>query len=277
MMVAPQDLSQSEMHAFRTTQAFLTGRLGEAATVSWALNLKSQDRSQLAAVGSLFRSRDINKLKEPWKEAWRLIEESWLEQRDAVDEFSEYEIRERLAAGERTSSVIRAIVSRVAARLKVTPFSDLDHRYRTVPDTPKRITDLFNVGLTSASNLDPSQLSLSAISEKSFLIELATALDLSVLATLAQGRRLGWDPETILWRFGGLNRVYYVNPDQQRPGENEPDEFNHGIAPSVKLLQATVGRIAHIDEGGARAFMERWAEFHWGFMTGSGLPWLRIS
>ena len=122
MMVPPQELSQSEMHAFRTAQAFLSGRLEEASAVIWALSLTAKDRPQLAAIGTLLSSRELSSLKEPWREAWRLIEESWSEKRDAATEFSEYEIRERLAAGERTSNLIGAIVSRVAARLSVTPF-----------------------------------------------------------------------------------------------------------------------------------------------------------
>ena len=96
------------------------------------------------------------------------------------------------------------------------------------------------------------------MTDRSFLVSLALALDAAVINGLDIARRIGWDGERRLWQLGQLHRVYYVPAAERADGEHEPDEFNRGIAPSVKLLHAVVSRLVDIDISGAVEFVRRW-------------------
>ena len=71
------NLNELDRAAFRATMAFLNGRLEERATVNWALHLKPNDTIKRLAVLDLIDSSYGRKIREPWRSAWRLIEESW--------------------------------------------------------------------------------------------------------------------------------------------------------------------------------------------------------
>jgi hypothetical protein len=58
--------------------------------------------------------------------------------------------------------------------------------------------------------------------------------------------------------LGGLHRVYYVPVAEHADGEHDPDRYNRGIAPSVKLLHAVVARLVDIDISTAVGFVRRW-------------------
>jgi hypothetical protein len=253
------NLNEKEQTGYRATVAFLNGRLEERATVNWALNLKPKDKfKQLALIDLLDRSDGL-KINEPWRTAWRLIEEFWnvsdIEVNTSMDE---YHLKERLSTGDRSGALVAAIVNLVAPQLKVKPFSDIDLYYRTLPKHPKNIEEMFSTSLTSGKIIDPDELGLSDVTDKPFLMSLAHALDAAVVSGLDIARRVGWDGEHHFWQLGQLNRVYYV-PDADRVnGEDEPDEFNQGIAPSVKLLHYVVARLSNIDITSAVEFVCRW-------------------
>jgi len=109
--------------------------------------------------------------------------------------------------------------------------------------------------LSSGAILEPSKINLNAVEDYPFLVELAHELDASVLKGLDIGRRLGWDEKGGLWHLGQLDRAYFVQdlPD----GEHEPDEFHKGIAPSVKLLNTVVSRLADVSLEHALVFCRR--------------------
>jgi hypothetical protein len=258
MIVRPENLEHHEMQLYRTVAAFLDDRLQESGTVEWALRLTSRDRPQIAAVAASLGSPRVRKLAAPWKEAWELIEESWAHPIVRDHDFLEHRIEARIRAGERGSGLIAAIVDGLATKLELSSISRLEQQFRTVPRSPKRVSDLFSVGLRGGPVLDPEKLGLGRISETEFVYELATALDISVLSSLAQARRLGWKDFRSLWRLGGLNRVYFVGANDRAAGDHEPDEFSHGIAGSVKLLHATVQRLLALDNEGAKTLLQRW-------------------
>lgn len=256
----PQWVNLSELYraAYRAIIAFLKGRLEERATVDWALQLKPSDTIKRLALLDLIDSPDGRKIGEPWRTAWRLIEESWnnpgLEDRSST---GAYHAQHRLRAGERSGSLVAAIVEVVAPRLKVEPFSSLRLHFRQPPRRPKKVEDLFRMGLTSGRIVDPRLLDLGGLADRPFLISLALALDAAVTRGLDIARRIGWDGERRLWQLGELHRVYYVPVAERADGEDEPDEFNRGIAPSVKLLQAVISRLVDIDISTAVEFVER--------------------
>ena len=253
------NLNEKEWASFRATIAFLNGRIEERATIDWALRLKPNDPVKRLALLDLIDSPAGQKISEPWRSAWRLIEESW--NNPAIEDHAStgvYDAQHRLRTGDRSGSLVTAIVELVAPRLKVKPFSDLDLHYRKPPKRPQKVEDLFSVGLTSGEIIDPGLLEIGGLTDHSFLGSLAIALDSAVVNGLDIARRIGWDGERRLWQLGLLYRVYYVPVAERADGEHEPDEFNRGIAPSAKLLHAVVSRLVDIDISDAVEFVRRW-------------------
>lgn len=253
------NLNELDRAAFRATIAFLKGRREERSTVNWALRLKPNDTIKRLALLDLIDSFEGRKINEPWRSAWRLVEESWnnpaFEDHDST---GAYDAQHRLRTGDRSGSLVTAIVELVAPRLKVEPFSDVHPHFRKLPRRPKKVEDLFSSGLTSRKIVDPDVLELGSMTDRSFLLSLALALDAAVVNGLDIARRIGWDGERRFWQLGQLNRVYYVPVGERADGEHEPDEFNRGIAPSAKLLHAVVSRLVDIDISGAVEFVRRW-------------------
>jgi len=141
----------------------------------------------------------------------------------------------------------------------VEPFSDSNLQFLKVPKCPGKAADLFRIELTSGEMIDPAVFGLRQLTERSFLLSLAHALDSAVAVGLDIARRIGWDGERHAWQLGELNRAYYVTAAERAPGEIEPDEYHRGIAPSVKLLYAVVLRLVDVDLSAAIEFGRRWS------------------
>jgi hypothetical protein len=248
-------LNAQDQAAFWATIAFVEGRLEERATILWALGLKPNDIiKRLALLQSLNspRGRTIN---EPWRSAWRLIEESWNSPiNDDHSSTGVYDAQERLKSGERSGSLIQAILDLVAPRLKVAPAANLSYGFRKATKHPRKVEELISLRLTSGEVVDPDVLKLDRVDQSSFLLSLARALDAAVTEGLEIGRRIGWDGKRRLWLLGHIQCVCSA-PSQ---GEEDPDQFNRGIAPSVKLLHAVVSRLVDVDISGALEFVRRW-------------------
>jgi hypothetical protein len=257
------DFTEQDRAVFRVTTAFLNQRLEERATIDWALRLRSDDTVKRLALLDRVDSLAGRKLNEPWRTAWRLIEESWdspaVEDRNSTVAFH---IEHRIKAGDRSGALISALVELVAPRLEVKPFSDIDLQYRKLPKRPRSVEHLLLTSITSGKIIDPDECGLTALDETGFLAALANALDAVVMNGLDIARRLGWNDERPLWQLGQLHRVYFVPPAERPAGEHEPDEFHYGIAPSVKLLHATVSRLAALADAKAVDFARRWRATH---------------
>lgn len=253
------DLSEEDQTALKAMIAFLEGRLEDRKTVDWSLHLKPNDFVQRMAMLHLIDSSSGKKTGEPWQTAWRLIEESWKE--SAVQDNTrtgEYDAQRRLRTGERSGSLVAAIVGLVDPKLQIEPFSKLYSSYRKRRIRPKAFNDLFSASLTSGKTIDPKKLELEIITDSSFLSALALAADASVLNGLEIARRIGWNENQGSWLLGTLNRVYYVTPADRDDGEHEPDKFHRGIAPSTKLLHTVVSRLVDIDISKAIQFVHHW-------------------
>ncbi len=253
------NLDELDRAAFRAAAAFLNGRLEERETIDWALRLKPNDTIKRLALLNSIDSPEGRKIDEPWRTAWRLIEERW-NNPGVEDQTSTgaYDVQDRLRRGDRSGSLVTGILELVAPRLKVEPFSSPQLHFRPHTRRPKRVQDLFRTGLTSEKIVDPEVLDFGGLGDRSFLLSLAIALDGAVVTGLDIARRIGWDGERSLWQLGGLRRVYYVPVAGRSDGENEPDQFNRGIAPSVKLLHAVVTRLVDIDISTAVEFVRGW-------------------
>jgi len=257
MKLRYQDLSKTEQMVYQTVGFFMRGRLEERAALEWALTLQPRDTIKRLALLDLLDSPQGWNIREPWRTAWRLIEESWSnlgsEDRSAS---SLMHARRRIQAGERSGSLIAAIVDLVSPRLQVELLSQFLHS-KTVRN-PKHIKDLLRPSLTSGKIVDPGGLGIRGLDDGSFLVSLAKGLEASVTKGLEIARRLGWKEKSGLGPLGGLQCVYYVPRAERGEDQREPIELGRGIAPAVKLLHAVVARLAEIDLATAKGFVERY-------------------
>ena len=244
--------------ALRTIVAFLNKRLADSSTVEWALQLNRTRRLERIAINDLL-DNPRGPLPEPFATAWHLIQESWYY--ELVEDGSStaiYGIQQRLRAGDRSGAIILAIVDLVAPRLQVAPIHASRWQSFKKPRKPKTFGDLLSASLTSGRLVDLNLLELTGVSEAHFLVALATAIDAAVTRGLDIARRIGWDGKRQLWRLGLLHRVGYTQPTPESGDQNEPDAYNRGIAPAVKLLDAVIARIAELDPSAASPFVKRW-------------------
>lgn len=232
--------------------SFLRGRLEETKVLKWAIESNKNININRPAVKFLLHI-DGPSLSEPWRSAWRLIEESW--RNTLVDQTDLYYMSDRLEAGERTGSVIRTISELVEPGIAIKPnFSPGSTRRKY-----KTLHDLVEVSLTSGDLLDPSELGLSNLTanDRGFMVALANALDAAVIQGIEIGQYAGWKRDDHFWLLGGLSMVEYDKTVQDF-NMDEPDVLNCGIAPSVKLLHEVVSMLAKIDINEAKRFVQRW-------------------
>jgi hypothetical protein len=245
-------LSEADRGAFSAAVVFLNKRLERKDTLEWALGLGPADVVKRLALLEVLDSPTGRDLPEPWRSAWRLIEESWKRPLDEAPTWHKlYSIGDWIVKGDRSGALIKDIVA------LVTPV--LDVKISGQPAVrPRSVSDLLLLSLSSGEVVDPGEMHLGKIADHGFLIELGHELDAAVTRGLDIARRIGWEEAKGLWRIGGLNRVYFVPKAELPPEEHEPDEFHHGIAPSVKLLYATVFALANVSIDDALVFVRRW-------------------
>jgi len=248
-----QVLTDTERAVAQTVQTFLNGRLESHESIAWALKLTPNHVAEQQAVLNLVDHPASGKLSGDWTTAWRLIEEMWDFQLERqIGSLSAIRIKQRVVQGDRTGTLIAAIVRAVAARFEISP-------RKTPPKKGKKpltIHQILSVTFTSNEPLDPSTLGISSIKDVGFLTALAGALDVSVTENIERAGRLGWNKSS-RWRLGGVRRVYYAETDD---GENEPDRFGRGIAVSVKTLYAVVAQLSKLDSVAASRLVHRWSD-----------------
>ena len=254
MRLLQLSLNARDQATVRSTVAFLESRLEEKETVEWALSLGPDNILERQAILHLLNTSEGISLREPWRSAWRLIEEFW---DDPVPDFygrmGVYNVQDRLRSGERSGALVSAIVDLVAPRLSIEAYGKWQLQFHKFPKRPKKFHDLFQASLTSGKIVDPASLGLQEVTEGEFLVSLANALDAAIIRGLDIARRIGWRE---LYLF--LNRVYYVSESERGEEIDEPDKHREGIAPSVKLLHSVVARLVDIDYSAALDFISRW-------------------
>ena len=246
--------TQQEWDAVRALALFLHGRLNERATLDWALRTTTRDAVQRSAILDILDTVDGRALPDPWRTAWRLVEEHWSEQEHEAQAIDAYRDKHRLAGGDRSGALIRSIVAQVMPRL--------DLSVRDAPPSkrrPKTAADLLRASLTS-NRLNPVDVfELPRIGAPDFLEALARNVEGAVEHGIALAYRLGWEGNGRFLPLGELRYVAY-KLNANRDMRWDVDEFHHGIAPSVKLLHATVSRLAELDPTRATRFVRSWRE-----------------
>jgi hypothetical protein len=262
-MIRPRRfLPEVDRDVFQTTVAFAQKRLPERATLEWALSLNASDMAKRSALLDVLRYQRGQVLREPWRSTWRLVEESWesdyIESSQSVQSVERYELADRIRSGERSGALISSIVDLVRPLVKVSALSKLDLHYRRPPRIPRNVEDLLSVSLGSGELVDPMELGLDVIFESAFLLELAHGLDAALTKGIDTGRRLIDSSDDRPWRLGDLRRVYFVVEPHRNDGEDEPDRFNTGIAPSTKLLYAVLARLLDTEAPKAVGMIKQW-------------------
>ena len=193
-------------------------------------------------------------LREPWRSAWRIIEESWNNPIVRYDlRRNEYIVKDRISSGERSDSLVSAIVDLVAPRLVLKPYGTKERQLYKIPKRPRTFHHLFRASSSCGKTIDPSFLELDRLTDGEFIRSLANALDATVVRGLDIARRTGRGKVHIF-----LRRVYHVSETERREETYEPDEFGKNIAPPVKLLYAVVLRLLDVNSSAARGFVSRW-------------------
>lgn len=250
-------LNDAERSAAMNAVAFLRGRLQSISTIDWALRLRLDDQVRRAALIHVLSFNEASKLKEPWRSAWRLIEEFWNSAPRTQDEsVSAVMAKQRIIAGDRSGSLVSQIVGLVSPRLKIEPrhISEQPTEGRKRP----RPEHLFRASLDSPRLVTFEDLGLEEVREVKFLTELAQSIDAAVDNALSIAKRVGWDGTTRLWRLGFLYRVDYVQ--RRSDGGGDIDDFHTGIAPAAKLLNSVLQRIAAEDPRIGSRFARRWID-----------------
>ena len=254
MRLLQLSLNARDQATVRSTVAFLESRLEEKETVEWALSLGPDNILKRRAILHLLNTPEGISLREPWRSAWRLIEEFWdAPVPDFYGRLGVYNVQDRLRSGERSGALVSAIVDLVAPSLSIEAYGKWQLQFRKFPKRPKKFHDLFQARLTSGEIVDPASLDLQELTESEFLVSLANALDAAIIRGQDIARRIGWRG---LYLF--LNRVYYVSESDRGEEMHEPDEYREGIAPSVKLLHSVVARLVDIDCSTALDFISHW-------------------
>jgi len=251
-------LTTRDRDAYRLVTAFLSGRMSERGTLDWALQLRRSEPAKRLALLDVVDSPEGQKLTEPWRSAWRLVEESWDYPLAGDASIEVYHVKQRLRSGDRSGSVIAELVRLVEPQLSVKPLSERTLYGQKRPRRPKRVGDLLSARLTSGETIDPNILELPKLTDRLFLASLANALDAAVGHGLDIGKTISWDGTRRLWQLGQLHRVYYVPAADRAAGDHEPDQFHRGIAPSTKLLHSIVARLADVDVSASLEFARRW-------------------
>jgi hypothetical protein len=252
-------LNETDRSAFTVLTAFLNGRLASADTMNWALQLDPGDVVKRAAVLQLIDSPEGRKLPEPWRTAWRMIEEYWdTPNRSRLAEAKPYDIGNRVKSGDRSGSLLAAIVECVVPRLKISARSQWRIKNRKSAKKPRTVTQLLAIALASGEVVDPQTMGLHEIEDASFLEALANALESALTRGLDMARRLGWDGERKIHQLGQLHRAYFVPAAARQAGEHEPDEFHEGIAPCVKLLHSVTDCLVKRRAPAALRIAARW-------------------
>jgi len=256
-MLSFGSLSPSERRVYQSVVASLSGRLSEQTSIDWALGLIQSQVTERMAVLSCIAYPGEKKIAEPWQTAWRLIEESWEGTFLELDrDMTRHLAIRRIAQKDRSGALISLITKMVSPVLELTPLSQGGRRSLKPKKRQRKLTEILTARLSSGKVVNPDELGLQSVSEAFFLTELAHELTRAII----KGQDIAERLQVIgfgRWVSRDVHRVYFVNPEQ-RSSENEPDEFNRGLAPSVKLLHSVARRLHLVSPERASNILATW-------------------
>lgn len=251
-------LSGKNQTTFWVVVSFVKNRLVDSGTIEWALKLNPSQHVERMAIIRVLNGIDGRKIAEPWRSAWRLIEESWSHEFIDGDASSMAIIKKQIESGDRSGVIISEIVNFVEPYLEVRPIGPSLYGDIKRPHRPRTFDHLLSAELTSNELSILNYLNLEDIKEVSFLIALADELDAAMNRGLNIARRIGWDGMKWSFRLGQLRWAGYGQQTHGFGEGIEPDIHSRGIAPVVKFLYAVVIRLAKLKNASARSLVRRW-------------------
>ena len=174
------NLKEHEREAVFYAVTFLTDRMEELAAIEWALELKSQDIIKRNAILCLIDNQ-IDKISEPWRTAWRLIEEYWSTSEIDYD-FLSLQIQKKIGSGDKSGATIKLIVDSVAPRLKLESINKMASMSGIkILKNPKRVDQIMYMMWSSGNLMDLELINLYVEVDVQFLISLNHALNSTIL------------------------------------------------------------------------------------------------
>lgn len=245
-------LSLADRNLLFMARGFLKNRLNESETVQWAIRLTPNDRIKKIALVELVNEQS-NKIKEPWLTAYRVIEDFWnngahIEHYDLLL----HEVINRINNGDRSRALVKDITTLVKPFINVEALSQLQNYYSPPPKRPTKVKHLYHFSIKSGAVIPTDTLNIHAITNADFLNSLAASLESCVLSGVDLEAYLNTKIFGEYWR----SKVYRVS--NEIGNDNYPDEFNTGIAPSVKLLHSVMSRLIETDRLMAQIYLNKW-------------------
>lgn len=242
-----QIITPAEDAALSVSIAFLRDRLLEVDTITWALGLGAADKAKKLAILRLL-AYPQHAIAEPWRSAWRLIEQLWDQSRQP-DPGQAHALSRRIAAGETSGALVAEIADLLTPRIKLAPGAAAKGAKRR---RPRIVEDLLSVQISGERLVKPSKLGIQGINDVPFLIQLLDSLSQRLNSILSLAARLGWEMRGALYRLGGLNRVYGATE------ADDPDEYGRGIASLIKVMDAALRRLSELSSRQAQSIATIW-------------------
>lgn len=246
-------LSGKELMAYQAIKEFLSTRLMERETFTWALKSDTTTKVKRMVIRDMVENpyHDEQKIEEPWRSAWEAVIEGWnSSERLGNDDLEAVNLKQRLEKGERSASLAKEIVDHFRPRLDVRERGSYGEPKG--PKKPRSIKDLLSLSLSGGSVNDLKyMLGIKEIVDAHFLGSLAYSLQAAIRDGLDIAGRAGWNDESTYWLIDGIKSVAYR-------GEGDPDDFTRGLEAPVKLFHAVVDALSVASRPKAMEFMRIW-------------------
>lgn len=256
MRLQPFHLNTQEKQVFNRTRSMLEKGLDNLELLHWAIGLKPSNIGEREAVLFILDNPNTPNLKEPWHTAWGLVAESFKSNisRAGRHHGSDHFIAEKITEKDVPKYLVVEVCEYVTPWLEVKEVSSLYRNKVKTKQIQRDLHDLIYASMESHSFPETLNGVLQKCDDSAFILSLVHHLHQTIRAAFNLGRRIGWD-EKSNWRLGSIKRVYFMEGNDSEGRPSDPDEYHHGIAPSIKLFYTTLSRLAEIDPNKAQTIL----------------------
>lgn len=240
-----------ENERLEIARIFLTGRLENYETVSWAI--QTNDEVIRSAISEIVEQSLFKRIQEPWLQSWRLILQSWKEGSMHLNEQSTliYSIKQRIESGEESLDLINSIVDLVKPKIKIS---------RTTKSSegkaPKSIEDILNISLSNGFVINIDALDISTLKSEKLLIALAERSGSALDERLGLSKFINIDP-WLRWGYSDIRRIVRPTVSNGKVhSAGDSDIYSEGLAGLARLHFETIKAISKIDLVQAKSLAE---------------------
>jgi len=254
-----QPSGEAERIAAQCVLTFTRTRLEEDATITWARRLPMTDRPSRRALRRLLFRRATREepLAEPWYTAWQLIQETWRSSAHVAPDAARtatFEIRRRLERGDRSLALAEKIAEFARPGVVLDDPWQWQGAGREDSAKPTSWNQLFRAELRTADVGELRSVDLGGVEQADFLSHLIRSLEAVVDRGIALASWIHGKEDFDVPGLSGHQRVYFVGSGP----DHSMEDVARGIAPSVRLLHASVERLAEVDPKAASKLVRRW-------------------